>query len=131
MRLLTDEHMDARVVDALRPYHGHDVVTVRQTCENKSGDGISDEQVLRHALAERRIIITDNRKHFRQLHLSMPWHEGIVVCPVYDDAREKALRINDLLQRTLEGVGIPRLTGQLMSICSESERLAHEHTHLE
>jgi hypothetical protein len=44
-RLLADEHFGVRIVAELRA-KGHDVVTVRQLNENKSGDGWSDEAVL-------------------------------------------------------------------------------------
>jgi uncharacterized protein DUF5615 len=122
-RLLTDEQFDARVVDELRRRHGHDVVTVRQTCSSKYGDAFDDKSVLEYALSERRVVITDNQKHFRKLHVDMPWHSGIVNCSVYANPNKKADRINDILRRTAARIGMPHFTGQLMSIPSESAEM--------
>jgi hypothetical protein len=118
-RLLADEHFDMRVVDNLRRRHGHDVLTIRQTCSSKYGDGIDDRAVIEQALADRRILLTDNRSDFRHLHAAMPWHSGIVLCPVYANASRKADLINDILRDTANLSGVPHFTGQLMTIPPE------------
>lgn len=123
-RLLTDEQFSMRVVDILRRRHGHDVTTVRQLCASKYGDGYDDKTVLEIAHEERRILITDNRTDFRQLHASMPWHSGIVLCPKYTNANTKADLINDVIRDTLAERGLPHFTGQLVSIFSEKSQQA-------
>lgn len=124
-RLLTDEQMDVAVVNELRR-HGHDVVTVRQLCSDKYGDGFPDESVLLQALAEKRVVITDNRSDFRALHKTMPWHSGIVLCRVYDDAVKKAERISEVLRRRSAVTRFPHFTGQLMLIPPESAAMPDE-----
>lgn len=66
-KILADEHFPVRIQDRLRRL-GHDVTTVRQYDENKSGDGKSDEEVLRIATAEGRAVLTMNKKDFKALH---------------------------------------------------------------
>lgn len=117
-RLLADEHFDVRVCNQLRAL-GHDVLTVRQACESKSGDGVEDHEVLQFALRERRVLLTDNRKDFRHLATETPWHEGIIACPVYLDFRQKATEIDKAL-RELNAPNPPgRFVGQWMTIPSE------------
>lgn len=110
-RLLADEHFDVRIVAELRA-KGHDVVTVRQLNESKSGDGWSDDDVLAEGTRLNRVILTENIKDFRKLHESVPWHEGIVVCVVERDSRKKADRIDTLLRDLMREKNNPRLTGE-------------------
>ena len=118
-RLLADEQFDIRVVDILRRRHGHDVATVRQACDSKYGDGFDDKIVIEYAHADRRIVLTDNRRHFWKLHLEMPWHSGIVLCQVYSDPNAKAERINAIIRETYADRGIPLFTGLVVKIPSE------------
>jgi predicted nuclease of predicted toxin-antitoxin system len=52
MRILANENFSALVVDALRQA-GHDVTWIRTAMP-----GISDQEVLKHAMAEERILVT-------------------------------------------------------------------------
>jgi hypothetical protein len=76
-RLFADENFPLPVVEELRVL-GHDVLTMYET--GKAGQGVSDAEVLEYAVAERRTILTLNRKHFVQLHRQRPNHAGIDVC---------------------------------------------------
>jgi predicted nuclease of predicted toxin-antitoxin system len=89
-RFLADEQFPARVQNRLQRL-GHDVEFIRSFDTNKSGDGKSDTEVLRIAMAENRIILTLNRKHFLALHNSGTFggHRGIIAC-VRDDANPHA-----------------------------------------
>lgn len=109
-RLLADEHFDFEVVASLRA-KGHDITTVRRMNESKSGDGWTDEDVLRIAIQHQRILLTDNVKDFRRLHRIMHWHEGIVACSPEDDAQAKADRIDSLLRDAMASRRHHRLTG--------------------
>jgi hypothetical protein len=117
-RLFADEHFDARVTDILRR-RGHDVVTVRQIAQNKQGDALSDEEVLKYATQHKRVVLTDNVSDFHRLHEQIPWHEGIVACSVYADARAKANAINETLWR--EWNARHSFTGRWMRIPAEGE----------
>ena len=89
-RFLADEQFPARVQNRLRRL-GHDVAFIRNFDAIKSGDGKSDADVLRIAMAENRIILTLNRKHFWALHNSGKFggHRGIIAC-IRDDANPHA-----------------------------------------
>ncbi len=78
-RLYADENFPLPVVEELRGF-GHDVLTIQET--GKSGQGVSDEDVLDSAAAEQRALLTLNRRHFMQLHRKRPDHAGIIVCTV-------------------------------------------------
>ena len=54
-RFLADEQFPARVQNRLRRL-GHDVEFIRNFDANKSGDGKSDADVLRIAMAENRML---------------------------------------------------------------------------
>jgi hypothetical protein len=110
-RLLADEHFHVEVVAALS-LKGHDITTVRRMNESRSGDGWTDEDVLRIATQHNRVLLTDNIKDFRKLHRTMHWHEGIVVCAVEDDSQGKADRIDRILREAMERRNNHRLTGQ-------------------
>ena len=113
-RFLADEQFPARVQDRLRRL-GHDVEFIRNFDANKSGDGKSDAEVLRIAIAENRIILTLNRKHFWSLHNSRKFggHRGIIAC-TRDDANPtaQAKRIDALVKSVRHMAGqfhvIPR-----------------------
>jgi hypothetical protein len=52
---------------------------------NQAGVAVPDEAVLDYAIAERRAMLTLNRKHFIVLHRNRSSHAGIVVCTVDSD----------------------------------------------
>ena len=68
-RLFADENFPDPVVEELRAL-GHDVQTLHET--GRSGQRVSDEEVLQAALSEQRSVLTLNRKHFLQLHRRFP-----------------------------------------------------------
>ncbi len=70
-RLYSNENFPLPVIEELRRL-GHDVLTVQET--GQAGQSTSDEQVLATACAEKRMILTFNRKHFIRLHLQQREH---------------------------------------------------------
>jgi hypothetical protein len=99
-RFLADEQYPARVQSRLRRL-GHNVVHIRRFDENKAGSGISDDRVLRIAMAESRIILTLNRKHFFALHESGQFggHRGIIACDRDDASPDfQAKKIDELIK---------------------------------
>ena len=73
--LKTNENFPKPVVDELRRLN-HDVLTIQET--GKAGQAVTDEEVLAFASAERRVVLTLNRKHFVHLHNANREHEGII-----------------------------------------------------
>jgi hypothetical protein len=90
-RLYANENFPLPVVMELRRL-GHDVVTVRET--GKANRAAPDSEILAFASAERRAVLTLNRKHFIALHGLRPDHAGIVVCTVDADYAGQARRIH-------------------------------------
>jgi hypothetical protein len=94
-RLYTNENFPIPVAEELRR-RGHDVLTVQEA--GHAQKAIPDEEVLAFAKAERRILVTLNRKHFIRLHLAVSDHAGIVVCTFDPDFGGQALRIHAVLE---------------------------------
>jgi uncharacterized protein with PIN domain len=64
VRLLLDHHLSARNVGKPLRRAGHDVQALSQ---DASAQGLPDEQVLELAVAEQRILVTRNGRHFQPL----------------------------------------------------------------
>lgn len=75
---------------------GHDVLTTEDA--GKAGRAIADEEVLRFALLERRILLTLNRKHFIRMHTAGLPHSGLIACTFDPDFVAQAERIHARLE---------------------------------
>jgi Domain of unknown function (DUF5615) len=73
--LYADEDFPQPVVEQLRVL-GHDVLTAGG--DGRAGQSIPDADVLAHATALGRAVLTHNRDDFRKLHAADPNHAGIV-----------------------------------------------------
>ena len=106
-RLYANENFPLPVVERLRQF-GHDVTTVQET--GKGSQQTPDDVVLQVATADRRAVLTLNRKHFVRLHHTSPNHAGIVACTVDADFEGQAQRIHDAV------AGVEELAGQLLRV---------------
>ena len=116
-RCYANENFPLPVVQALREL-GHDVLTVREA--GTDNRGIDDEAVVAFAIAQQRIVITLNRRHFARLHREQPEHPGIIACTEDRDYGGLANRINAAIEQAGD------LAGQLIRIYrppNESDRL--------
>ena len=77
IKLYTNENFPFPSVQALKKL-GYDVLTTQDA--GLAGKAISDIDVLKHAIKQKRVLITLNRKHFIYLHSKIPEHYGIIVC---------------------------------------------------
>ncbi len=93
-RLYSNENFPLPVVEELRRL-GHDVLTIQET--GQAGQALSDENVLKFACAQQRMLLTLNRKHFIRLHNQQHEHCGIIVCTVDPDFVGFANRIHTAL----------------------------------
>jgi hypothetical protein len=93
-QLYANENFPLPVVDELRRF-GHNVLTTHES--GHAGIAIPDAEVLAFALAEKRVLLTINRKHFIRLHRQQPDHAGIIVCTFDLDFAALAQRIHDAL----------------------------------
>jgi len=90
-RFYSNENIALQVVTELRRL-GHDVLTSMDA--GKANSAVPDHEVLAFASAEDRILLSNNRRHFLQLHRT--WtsdHAGIVLCTFDADFRGQAQRI--------------------------------------
>lgn len=93
-RLYADENFRRSVIDLLREL-GHDVLTAFEG--GQANQKIPDEEVLQFAHAEKRALITYNRRHFIRLHHTSPFHSGIIICTEDSNVAAFAGRIHDAL----------------------------------
>src|SRR5437588_12427128 len=105
-RLFADENFSFPIVEALRNL-GHDVLTVNQI--GKADQGWADQEVLLFCVAQKRILLTKNRRHFYKLHLNFRSYPGIVACTEDADFAGSAIRIDQALSGS-------DLTGQFLRI---------------
>jgi hypothetical protein len=101
-RLYGNENFPLPVVETLRK-SGHDVLTVIET--GRGNQAWPDEAVLAFATAEKRVLLTLNRKHFIRLHERTPDHAGIVTCTFDRDFSGQAQRIDAKLREAGEMAG--------------------------
>jgi hypothetical protein len=106
-RLYANENFPLPVVLELR-HLGHDVLTIAEM--GKAGQSLPDEAVLAFARADRRAVLTLNRKHFVHLHGAQREHEGIIVCTFDPDFTGLANRIHAAIQSGAS------LAGQLIRV---------------
>ncbi len=106
-RLYSNENFPQPVVESLRAL-GHDVLTTKDA--HRHNQAIPDDEVLAHAAAEGRAILTLNRLDFIRLHRQVPDHQGIVVCTFNSNFEALAQKIHMALGQAGE------LTGQLVRV---------------
>lgn len=106
MRLYANENFPFPVVEELRRL-GHDVLTIQET--GKSGQAVSDEEVLEFAISCSRAVLTLNRKHFIRLHKFKPSHCGIIACTFDSNFVGQALRIHD-------SISVDEIRGMLIRV---------------
>ena len=102
-----NENFPVPVVVALRQL-GHDVLTTHET--GRSGQAVSDPDVLQFAVETERAVLTQNRRDFIRLHSIRPDHYGIVVCTIDPEFVALAQRIHETVSSTNS------LTGKLLRV---------------
>ncbi len=105
--LFADENVRFSVVVALRDL-GHDVLTALE--DGRANQGIPDPEVLLHATALGRAVLTWNRRHFHKLHEVQPDHAGIVT---YSDDPDNSALAQRIHQRI---TALATLAGQLVKV---------------
>jgi len=94
-QLYTNENFPMQVVDELRRLE-HEVLTSQEA--GNAGQGVPDEEVLKFARANNRVLLTLNRRHFIRLHHHQPTHAGIIVCTFDPNFAGLAARIDSALR---------------------------------
>jgi predicted nuclease of predicted toxin-antitoxin system len=111
-RLYSNENFPLPSVQELRRL-GHDVLTSYEA--GNAEKTIPDEDVLAFSIAEKRCLMTFNRKHFIHLHNLNAEHNGVIVCTFDSNFVALAERIHSaiLTENNLAGklIRINRLLG--------------------
>jgi hypothetical protein len=107
-RFYSNENIGLQVVAELRRL-GNDVPTSLDA--GKANAAVPDAEVLSFAVAESRILLSHNRRHFVRLHRRrIQDHAGIVVCTVDPDFCGLAQRIHVAIATT------PDMRNQLIRV---------------
>jgi hypothetical protein len=102
-RFYSNENLPLPVVVELRRL-GHDVLTTHE--DGRPNRSLSDEEVLRRASSDQRVLLTLNRKHFIKLHNAGYGHCGIIACTYDPDFSALARRIHAEIEKHESLVGI-------------------------
>ncbi len=107
-RFYSNENIPLEVVRLLRSM-GHDVLTSLDA--GQANRKTPDDEVLRFAVQEGRIVLTLNRLDFHRLHQSTEGaHCGIITCTRDTDSNALARRIDEAVQ------ALPDLAGELVRV---------------
>lgn len=101
-RLYSNENFPLDIVNKLR-YLGHDVLTSYDA--KQANQGIPDDDVLKFAHQQERVVITLNREDFMELHKRGQEHSGIILCKECQgnfDYEQQALKIHELISDACE-----------------------------
>lgn len=94
-RFYSNENFPLPVVIELRKL-GHDVLTIQET--GKDNQEFPDDLLLDFAISLNRVVLTINRKDFRNIHRKVPNHAGIVICTADRDFVGQAQRIHEAVE---------------------------------
>lgn len=114
MRFLVDECTGPVVGHWLRAQR-HDVVSVYETAR-----GIDDDEVIRRAFAENRILITNDKDFGEKIYRERLPHKGVILLRLADE--RSAVKI-DVLQRLLSSHA-NRIPGQFVVVTETKVRFA-------
>jgi uncharacterized protein with PIN domain len=107
-RFYSNENFPLGVVQELRKL-GHDVLTSHEA--GKANQSIPDDEVLKFATGEKRVLLTLNRRDFIKLDRDTRGrHAGIVVCTQDTDHPGQARRIHDQV------AGAGEMAGRLLRV---------------
>ena len=92
LKFYSNENFPIAMVDLLRS-RGYDVLTSYEA--GQANQKIPDDEVLRYATNVGRIVITENRQDFINLHFTTSSHAGIVICKADRDYAGKVQVLHD------------------------------------
>ena len=114
IRFYSNENFHKDFVEYLRKL-GNDVITSFES--GNANKNISDEDVMKFAIAENRAVITMNRQDFLTLHKTLQNHEGIVICKEDIDDAGQAQALQDYLSKN----GINKLTNRCLQVKKKNQ----------
>ena len=87
MRFLVDECTGPAVAEWLRT-QGHDVSSVYEEAK-----GIDDDEVIRRALEEERILITNDKDFGEKIHRQRQLHKGVILLRLADERSQVKIEV--------------------------------------
>ncbi|OCQ97257.1 hypothetical protein BCD67_00465 [Oscillatoriales cyanobacterium USR001] len=93
-KIYSNENFPIDIVNKLR-YLGHDVLTSYQA--GQANQGIPDDDVLKFAHQQDRVVITLNREDFIMLHRNGKEHSGIIICKDDRDYDAQSSKVHELI----------------------------------
>lgn len=113
-RFYSNENCPLDLVKELRKL-GYDVLTSYEA--EQANQSISDEEVLKFARSEGRVVITLNREDFISLHREGIEHSGIIICKEDRDYLGQAQKLHELILNDR-----PSLDGRLIRIKKQNQK---------
>ena len=92
LKFYSNENFPIEMVNLLRA-RGYDVLTSYEA--GQANQKIPDDEVLMYATNAGRIVITENRQDFINLHFTTSNHAGIVICKAERDYAGKVQVLDD------------------------------------
>jgi len=92
LKFYSNENFPIAMVDLLRS-RGYDVLTSYEA--GQANQKIPDDEVLMYAINAGRVIITENRQDFINLHSTTSNHPGIIICKADRDYAGKVQVLHD------------------------------------
>jgi predicted nuclease of predicted toxin-antitoxin system len=92
LKFYSNENFPIAMVDLLRS-HGYDVLTSYEA--GQANQKIPDDEVLMYAINAGRVVITENRQNFINLHSTASNHAGIIICKADRDYAGKVQVLHD------------------------------------
>ncbi|MUG93486.1 hypothetical protein F7734_14030 [Scytonema sp. UIC 10036] len=114
LKFYSNENFPLVMVNLLRA-EGHDVLTSYEA--GQANQGIPDDRVLQYATATERILITENRQDFIDLHRTMPNHAGIIIFKDDRDYAGKIKAMTDFLNEDSQS-----LTNRLLRVMKQNTK---------
>jgi predicted nuclease of predicted toxin-antitoxin system len=101
LRFYSNENFPIVMVNLLRA-DGHDVLTSYEA--GQANQRIPDDQVLQYATAENRILITENRQDFIDLHRETKFHSGMIIFKSDRDYVGKVKVMTDFMAQDVQSL---------------------------
>ncbi|WP_143289441.1 DUF5615 family PIN-like protein [Brunnivagina elsteri] len=114
IKFYTNENVPFDLVEELRKF-GYDVLTSYDA--GQANQSISDENVLKFAYEQERIIVTLNREDFISLHQQGYKHSGILICKDDRDYKGQAEKIREFIVNNTQ-----LIAGRLIRIKKQNQK---------
>jgi predicted nuclease of predicted toxin-antitoxin system len=99
LKFYSNENFPIEMVDLLRS-RGYDVLTSYEA--GQANQKIPDDEVLMYSTNAQRIVITENRQDFINLHFRSSNHAGIVICKADRDYAGKVQLLHDFFTQDIQ-----------------------------